>query len=112
MLDLHLATALELLHVTVLGEPGGIPEAQRLLVADGALEAVGDALPLRKSVVARALLARAQGRAGVEGPVTPGGAGQAILEEPQMSADSRAKLTTRDADGTVRRDSTSKRTEK
>ena len=62
MLDLGLAAAREVLGVAIRGEASRVEEANRRLHAKLVLE-------------------RAQRGGGVEGPVTPGGAGEAILEE-------------------------------
>ena len=62
MLDLGLAAATEVLGVAIRGEASRVEEANRRLHAQLVLE-------------------RVQRGGGVEGPVTPGGAGEAVLEE-------------------------------
>jgi len=62
MLDLSGAPALEGSRIPILGKPDGVPEAHRVLHAELALEGP-------------------QGRARVGGPVAPGAASEAILEE-------------------------------
>ena len=61
MLDLSLAAAIEVLDAAIGGEAGRIPEANWCLHTKLALEGP-------------------QGGSGVEAPVTPGGASEAILQ--------------------------------
>jgi len=79
--DLGLATPLEDLHILVLGKTKGVPETERCLVTHKAFKAGLWLLPLWQGVVARASQTAAQRRVSVQGPVTPGRASEAVLEE-------------------------------
>jgi hypothetical protein len=84
MLDLHSAAALEGGLILVGGKAERVPEAHRVLHTSlsGRIEAgVGAAATAEKAAGNLELPRGAQRRGSVEGPVTPGGASQTVLEE-------------------------------
>ena len=83
VLDLDLTTTLEDLDVKVLGEPEGIPESERRLITGDSFEAGLGLLPLRQGVVTGAHQTAAERRVRVVGPVTPRGAREPVLEQPE-----------------------------
>ena len=83
VLDLGLTTALEDLDVQVLGESEWVPESERCLITGEAFEARFGLLPLRQGVVTRAHQSTAKRGVRVQRPITPCGASESVLEQPQ-----------------------------